>query len=164
MNSNVLRQNQNQRKQNTDILHKPCGDENHHGAFVVSGLSRQRIKIYGGYRDEKKCETQHHSDRWDQVLCGKAGELPHVLLLEEPQGRLHSGKTELLLPGRGCDDRARKDMLVQFTVENYRSIKTSVVISFVASKDMERIDDNIRVSLHLNPEDVLPIPECVEFP
>lgn len=26
-------------------------------------------------------------------------------------------------------------MLVQFTVENYRSIKTSVVISFVASKD-----------------------------
>ena len=26
----------------------------HHGAFVVSGLSRHRIKIYGGYRDEKK--------------------------------------------------------------------------------------------------------------
>ena len=29
---------------------------------------------------------------------------------------------------------------------------------------MERIDDSIRVSLHLNPEDVLPIPEYVEFP
>lgn len=26
----------------------------HHGAFVVSGLSRQRIKILGGYCDEKK--------------------------------------------------------------------------------------------------------------
>ena len=58
----ILRQNQNLKKQNTDILHKPCGDENHHGAFVVSGLSRKRIKIYGGYRDEKKSETQHHSD------------------------------------------------------------------------------------------------------
>lgn len=33
-----------------------------------------------------------------------------------------------------------------------------------ATKHMERIDDSIRVSLHLNPEDVLPIPECVEFP
>ena len=31
-------------------------------------------------------------------------------------------------------------------------------------RHMERIDDSIRVSLHLNPEDVLPIPECVEFP
>lgn len=23
---------------------------------------------YGGYRDEKKSETQNHSDRWDQIL------------------------------------------------------------------------------------------------
>ena len=29
---------------------------------------------------------------------------------------------------------------------------------------MERIDASIRVSLHLDPEDTLPIPECVEFP
>ena len=33
-----------------------------------------------------------------------------------------------------------------------------------SKRHMERIDDSIRVSLHLNPEDVLPIPECVEFP
>ena len=29
---------------------------------------------------------------------------------------------------------------------------------------MESIDDSIRVSLHLDPDDTLPIPECVEFP
>ena len=33
-----------------------------------------------------------------------------------------------------------------------------------SKRHMERIDDSICVSLHLNPEDVLPIPECVEFP
>lgn len=29
---------------------------------------------------------------------------------------------------------------------------------------MERIDDSIRISLHLDPEDTLLVPECVEFP
>ena len=29
---------------------------------------------------------------------------------------------------------------------------------------MERIDDSIRVSLHLDSDDILPIPEFVELP
>ena len=33
-----------------------------------------------------------------------------------------------------------------------------------SQKHMERIDDSIRVSLHLDPEDPIPIPESVEFP
>ena len=33
-----------------------------------------------------------------------------------------------------------------------------------SQKHMQRIDESIRASLHLDPEDPFPIPECVEFP
>lgn len=33
-----------------------------------------------------------------------------------------------------------------------------------STKHMQRIDNCIRASLHLKPEDPLPIPECAEFP
>ncbi len=51
--------------------------------------------------------------------------------------------------------------------EQIVTINKCQVIKFLGHTNrqhMERIDDCIRTSLHLNPEDAIPIPECVEFP
>ena len=47
------------------------------------------------------------------------------------------------------------------TINKYQVVK---YLGHTSKRHMKCIDDSIRISLHLNPEDTLPIPECVEFP
>ena len=62
---------------------------------------------------------------------------------------------------RGLDETSMSEAEQIVTINKGQVIK---YLGRTSQKHMERIDDSIRVSLHLDPDDTLPIPECVEFP
>ena len=62
---------------------------------------------------------------------------------------------------RGLNETSMSEAEQIVTINKCQVLK---YLGRTSKRHMERIDDSIRVSLHLNPEDVLPIPECVEFP
>jgi mRNA interferase MazF len=62
---------------------------------------------------------------------------------------------------RGLDETSMSEAEQIVTINKCQVIK---YLGRTSKKHMESIDDSIRVSLHLDPDDTLPIPECVEFP
>ena len=62
---------------------------------------------------------------------------------------------------RGLDETSMSEAEQIVTINKCQVIK---YLGRTSQKHMERIDDSIRVSLHLDPEDPIPIPESVEFP
>ena len=62
---------------------------------------------------------------------------------------------------RGLDETSMSEAEQIVTINKCQVIKYR---GRTSQKHMERIDDSIRVSLHLDPEDPISIPESVEFP
>ena len=62
---------------------------------------------------------------------------------------------------RGLNETSMSEAEQIVTINKCQVIK---YLGRTSKKHMESIDDSIRVSLHLDPEDPIPIPESVEFP
>ena len=119
------------------------------GDIYLADLGEHRGNIQGGVRPV--INIQNNSGNF-------FGPTLIVVPLTTELKKLSQPTHCVLKKQRGLDETSMSE------AEQIVTIKVIKYLGRTSKNHMERIDDSIRVSLHLDPDDTLPIPECVEFP
>lgn len=122
------------------------------GDIYLVDLGEHRGSIQGGVRPV--INIQNNSGNF-------FGPTLIVVPLTTELKKLEQPTHYVLQKQRGLDKASMSEAEQIVTINKCQVMK---YLGRASSKHMTHIDDSIRVSLHLDPEDALPIPECVEFP